>query len=101
MPTYSPTWVLQLMTLDIPAHGQLLELVTDHSSCRWLLSQDDLTGIRQRWSVVLSQFNMIEIAHISIEDNVVADALSRYPQEGGSYYEHLVDQEGIVDLDHS
>ena len=73
-----------------------------HSSCRWLLSQDDLTGIQQRWATVLSQFNMIEIAHISIEDNVVAGALSRYPQDGGSYYKHLVDQEGIysiVDLD--
>ena len=42
---------------------------------------------------------MIEIAHIPIEDNVVADAPSRYPQEGDSYYEHLVHQEGIVDLD--
>ena len=42
---------------------------------------------------------MIEISHIPIEGNVVADALSRYPQEGGSYCEHLVDQEGIVDLD--
>jgi hypothetical protein len=72
---------------------------TDHSSLRWLLSQDDLTGIRQRWAAVLSQFNMIEIAHIPGKDNIVADALSRYPQENGPSYEHLVDQEGIVDLD--
>ena len=72
---------------------------TDHSSLRWLLSQDDLTGIRQRWAAVLSQFSMIEIAHIPGKDNIVADALSRYPQENGPSYEHMVDQEGIVDLD--
>ena len=71
---------------------------TDHSSLRWLLSQDDLTGIRQRWAAVLSQFSMIEIAHIPGKDNIVADALSRYPQENGTSYEHLVDQEGILDL---
>jgi hypothetical protein len=42
---------------------------------------------------------MIEIAHIPDKDNIVEDALSRYPQENGPSYEHLVDQEGIVDLD--
>jgi hypothetical protein len=42
---------------------------------------------------------MIEIVHIPDKDNIVADALSRYPQENGPSYEHVVDQEGIVDLD--
>ena len=58
-----------------------------------------MTDIRQRWSSVFSQFSMIEIAHIPDKDNIVVDALSRYPQENGPSYEHLVDQEGIVDLD--
>jgi hypothetical protein len=42
---------------------------------------------------------MIEIAHIPDKDNIVVDALSRYPQENGPSYEQVVDQEGIVDLD--
>ncbi len=85
-------WLFELLVIRFTVR-------TDHSSLRWLLSQDDLTGIRQRWDVVLSQFSMIEIVHIPDKDNIVVDALSRYPQENGPSYEHLVDQEGIVDLD--
>jgi hypothetical protein len=48
---------------------------------------------------MLSQFSMIEIAYIPDKDIIVEDTLSRYPQENGPSYEHLVDQEGIVDLD--
>ena len=42
---------------------------------------------------------MIEIAHIPGKEYIVVDDLSRYPQENGPSYEHLVDQEGILDLD--
>ena len=38
---------------------------------------------------------MIEIAHIPGKEYIVVDDLSRYPQENGPSYEHLVDQEGI------
>ena len=48
---------------------------------------DYLSGLFDRYSTTLttvrSQFNMIEIAHILVKDNIVVDALSRYPQENG------------------
>ena len=71
---------------------------TDHSSLRWLLSQPELTAIRQRWLAVLSQFQMTEISHVKGSDNVVADALSRYPEETGQSYDHLLPDEHDMDL---
>ena len=63
---------------------------TDHSSLKWLLSQPELSGQRQRWMAVLSQFQMTEIAHVPGVRNVVADVLSRYPDPNGPSYEHLI-----------
>jgi hypothetical protein len=60
--------------------GVPFTVLTDHSSLRWILSQPDLTAILQRWLVILSQFQMTEISHVTGKDNVVADALSRYPE---------------------
>jgi hypothetical protein len=71
---------------------------TDHSSLRWILSQPDLTAIRQRWLAVLSQFQMTEISHVAGKDNVVADALSRYPEMAGQSYDHLLPEEVDMDL---
>ena len=71
---------------------------TDHSSLRWILSQSDLTAIRQRWLAVLSQFQMTEISHVAGKDNVVADALSRYPEMAGQSYDHLLPEEDEMDL---
>ena len=71
---------------------------TDHSSLRWLLSQPELTAIRQRWLAVVSQFQMTEISHVKGSDNVVADALSRYPEETGQSYDHLLPDEHDMDL---
>ena len=71
---------------------------TDHSSLRWILSQPDLTAIRQRWLAVLNQFQMTEISHVAGKDNVVADALSRYPEMAGQSYDHLLPEEVEMDL---
>jgi hypothetical protein len=71
---------------------------TDHSSLRWILSQPDLTAIRQRWLAILSQFQMTEISHVAGKDNVVADALSRYPELAGQSYDHLLPEEQEMDL---
>jgi hypothetical protein len=71
---------------------------TDHSSLRWILSQPDLTAIRQRWLAILSQFQMSEISHVAGKHNVVADALSRYPELSGKSYDHLLPEEQEMDL---
>ena len=63
---------------------------TDHSSIWWLFTQPEVFGQRQRWLVVLSEFDMTEIAHIAGEKNVVADGLSRYTDPNGPSYEHLI-----------
>ena len=41
---------------------------------------------------------MTEISHVKGSDNVVADALSRYPEETGQSYDHLLPDEHDTDL---
>ena len=41
---------------------------------------------------------MTEISHVSGKDNVVADALSRYPEMAGQSYDHLLPEEHEMDL---
>jgi hypothetical protein len=78
--------------------GFKFKVHTDHSSLRWLFTQPEVVGQRQRWLVVLSEFDMTEIAHIAGEKNVVADGLSRYPDPNGPSYEHLIPEHGNMDV---
>ncbi len=41
---------------------------------------------------------MTEISHVAGKDNVVADALSRYPESAGQSYDHLLPEEQEMDL---
>jgi hypothetical protein len=41
---------------------------------------------------------MTKISHVKGSDNVVADALSRYPEEMGQSYDHLLPDEHDMDL---
>jgi hypothetical protein len=41
---------------------------------------------------------MTEISHVAGKDNVVADALSRYPEMTGQSYDHLLSEEQEMDL---
>ncbi len=41
---------------------------------------------------------MTEISHVTGKDNVVADALSRYPESAGQSYDHLLPEEQEMDL---
>ena len=41
---------------------------------------------------------MTEISHVKGSGNVVADALSRYPEETGQSYDHLLPDEHDMDL---
>lgn len=60
--------------------GFTFEIITDHSALIWLLRQQNLTGRLARWAMKLQQFDF-EITHIKGKNNVVPDALSRFPEE--------------------
>ena len=74
--------------------GIKFKVHTDHSSLRWLMTEPEVLGQRQRWLVVLSEFDISEIAHIAGEKNIVADGLSRCPDPDGPTYEHLIPEHG-------
>ena len=78
--------------------GIPFKVKTDHCSLRWLLSQPELTGQRQRWLTVLQEFRITEIIHVAGVVNVVADVLSRYPDPQGQSYDHLIPKNGNMDV---
>ena len=55
-------------------------IITDHASLKWLMSLKDLTGRLARWSLQLQSFDF-EIMHRKGSENIVADMLSRLPEE--------------------
>lgn len=55
-------------------------VVTDHASLKWLMSLKDLSGRLARWSLQMQSYNF-DIQHRKAKENVVADMLSRSPQE--------------------
>lgn len=60
--------------------GLQFEIITDHSALIWLLKQKDLRGRLARWVLMLQQFDF-EVKHIKGKNNVVPDAISRFPTE--------------------
>jgi len=64
--------------------GQDFEVVTDHASLKWLMSQTDLHGRLARWALKLQGFRF-SINHRKGSRNVVPDALSRkYAEDSDS-----------------
>ena len=57
--------------------GRPVELVTDHESLKWLLTQKELDRQQAKWVHILSQFD-IDIVYLPGRINPV-DALSRHP----------------------
>lgn len=71
------------MTID--KFRQYIELmnftvITNHSSLKWLMKQQDLNGILARWSLKLQGYKF-EIEHRKGSKNVVPDMLSRLEVE--------------------
>lgn len=58
--------------------GSVMTVYTDHSALTWLFQQKELSGRLARWVLSLQQHNM-KIKHIKGKNNVVADAISRFP----------------------
>lgn len=63
-------------------YGTRCTVVSDHSALRYLLGQRDLSGRLARWSIALSQFDLV-ILHRPGAANANADALSRLPVDEG------------------
>lgn len=60
--------------------GYKFEVITDHSSLKWLHKLKNPTGRLARWAVQLQQYNM-EITHRKGSSMQAPDALSRNPVE--------------------
>ena len=58
--------------------GRRFVVKTDNNVVRWLCSKKDLKGKFARWMMELQEYDF-QIHHLKGVDNVVADALSRYP----------------------
>lgn len=61
-------------------YGRRFTLETDHKALTWLMTKKDLTGKLMRWSLELQEHD-IDIKFRQGTDNVVADALSRFPAD--------------------
>ena len=73
-------WALQKFRYII--WGCKTTIVTDHHALCWLLSKKELAGRLARWAAFVQGIEL-EIVHKSGKKHTDADALSRYPIEGG------------------
>lgn len=55
-------------------------IITDHASLKWLMTLKDLNGRLARWSLQLQIYDF-QIEHKKGSENIVADMLSRVPQQ--------------------
>ncbi|KZS08011.1 Uncharacterized protein APZ42_028400 [Daphnia magna] len=61
-------------------YGRRFSVLTDSSAVRWLWSKKEVSGKFARWILALQEFDF-EIRHVKGVNNLVADALSRNPDE--------------------
>ena len=78
--------------------GIPFDVRTDHCSLRHLHSQKEVSGQVARIMAVLADFRINEITHVPGVKNVVGDVLSRYPDEHGPSYEHLMPDQGNMEV---
>lgn len=63
--------------------GQPFNIITDHASLKWLMSQADLSSRLARWALKLQGF-VFKIIHRKGSENLVPDSLSRIHTEDNS-----------------
>ena len=72
-------WVLKKFCADLL--GTRFTIYTDHRTLECFQGQRDLSRRQARWQEFLSEYDF-EIVYVKGGDNMVADALSRMPDEG-------------------
>jgi len=69
-------WALQKLRHHL--FGRSFTVYTDNIALRWLQTKKEIGGKLGRWILALQEFDF-DIHHIKGEQNIAADALSRYP----------------------
>ncbi|KAF1331550.1 Retroelement pol polyprotein, partial [Globisporangium splendens] len=64
-------------------HGRPFDVYTDNSACSWMLHHPKVSPKMARFLTFFSQFEFV-LHHVRGTSNVVADGLSRPPQESGN-----------------
>ena len=81
--------------------GIRFSVYTDNSALQWIFKQKEISGQLSRWIAVLSEFMIDNIYHIAGVKNIPADALSRYPMDGGEDQSHLIPDNSNMDVSFS
>lgn len=76
--------------------GHEFEIITDHTSLKWLMSQSDLHGRLARWALKLQGFRFT-ITHRKGSQNIVPDTLSRMYSENNDSIELVYSNEIFMD----
>jgi hypothetical protein len=66
-----------LMKWEDQLMGRKIRIITDHKTIEFFTRQKNLSPRQMRWYTYISRFNF-EVVYVKGEENVVADALSRY-----------------------
>lgn len=74
--------------------GLQFEVITDHSALLWLLKQQDLKGRLARWVLLIQQYDF-DIKHIKGKNNVVPDAISRFPVENLALVDIVLNKQDV------
>ena len=77
-------------------HGSPFEVVTDHNSLKYFMSQPTLSARQARWSEKLQEFDM-KIVHRPGKLNDAADALSRRPDHQLNNVVQLAVDDTLID----
>ena len=78
-------------------YGRRFVLETDHKALEWLMSKNEPTGKLSRWALELQGYDFTVVYRKGTE-NVVADALSRFPCQRATIFLRTIRINGLQEL---